>query len=152
MSILQHSDQSDESLPIKLYPPQTSLCEEFVPFQTAFFRTSDREQRIRLETGLETNDGPRVRVCLHPSRCDADQCEIDPSLREDTPITADTVHMSVHGKPVSELKEVGGCFFLANEDGLIWREEAGEELAGEFAIRTPNTLSVFRFLHCISFL
>jgi hypothetical protein len=60
--------------------------------------------------------------------------------------------MSVHGKPVSELKEVGGCFFLANEDGLIWREEAGEELAGEFAIRTPNTLSVFRFLHCISFL
>lgn len=59
MSILRHSDQSDESLPIKLYPPQTSLCEEFVPFQTAFFRTSDREQRIRLEPGLETNDGPR---------------------------------------------------------------------------------------------
>jgi len=46
--------------------------------------------------------------------------------------------MSVHGKPVSELKEVGGCFFLANEDGLIWGEAAGEELAGEFAIRTPN--------------
>lgn len=144
MSILQHSDQSDESLPIKLYPPQTSLCEEFVPFQTAFFRTSDREQRIRLETGLETNDGPRVRVCLHPSRCDADQCEIDPSLREDTPITADTVHMSVHGKLASELKEIGGCYFLANKRGLLWRE-AGEEFAGGITIRTSNPLLASSF-------
>jgi hypothetical protein len=147
MSILQHSNQSDESLPIELHPPQASLCEEFVPFQSAFFRTSDRERWIRLDPALESNEGLRevmYGVCFHASRCDADQCEIDPAFTTDASITADTVHMSVHGKLASELKEIGGCYFLANKRGLLWRE-AGEEFAGGITIRTSNPLLASSF-------
>jgi len=147
MSILQNSDQRDEVLPIHLHPPQSSICEEFVPFQTAFFRTSYREQRIRLlEPVSEFNEGREVMygVCLHASICDAGQCEVDPVPIEDTLITVDTVQMSVHGKHIiSELTRIGGCYFLGNEEGLIWKEEAGGESG--ITIRTSNTLFVSSF-------
>mmetsp|Transcript_14367 Transcript_14367/g.29327 ORF Transcript_14367/g.29327 Transcript_14367/m.29327 type:complete len:613 (+) Transcript_14367:92-1930(+) len=146
MPILQNIDQRDEVLPIQLHPPQSSICEEFVPFQTAFFRTSYREQRIRLlEPVSEFNEGREVMygVCLHASICDAGQCEVDPVPIEDTIITVDTVQMSVHDKLISELTRIGGCYFLGNEEGLIWKEEAGGESG--ITIRTSNTLFVSSF-------
>ncbi len=148
LSTLQKSDKRDQYLPIELHPSKSLICEEYAPFQTAFYRTSDREQQIKLDPVAEFNEGVRevmYGVCLHTRICDGDQCEIDPVHTKGTLITIDTVQMSVNGKFVSELTPIGGCYFLANEEGLKWREEAGEESAGELTIRTPKPLFVSSF-------
>ncbi|KAL7493442.1 hypothetical protein ACHAWT_006644 [Skeletonema menzelii] len=148
MSVLPNSDQHGEFLAIELHPPQSSLCEEFAPFQTAFFRTSDKEQRISLDLVSESNEGLRevmYGICLHASICGADQCDIDPAHTKDALITVDTVQMSVRGKFISELIPIGGCYFLANEKGPKWREEAGEDSAGGITIKTSNPLFVSSF-------
>lgn len=148
MSTLQKSDKRDLSLPIEFHPSKSLLCEEFTPFQTAFYRTSDREQQIKLDPVPESNDGVRevmYGVCLHERICDEDQCEIDPVPTKGTLITIDTVKMSVNGKLISELTPIGGCYFLANEEGFKWREEAGGDSAGEITIRTSKPLFVSSF-------
>ncbi len=148
MAALQNSDKHNELLPIEILPSQSSLCEEFAPFQIALFRTSDIEQQIKLDPMLESNgDVHEVMygVCLHEKKCEADQCEIDPLPTKDTSITIDTVQMSVNDKFISELTPIGGCYFLANEEGLKWREKAGGDSSGEITIRASKPLFVSSF-------
>lgn len=148
MSTLRKSDKRDQFLPIELHPSKSLLCEEYSPFQTAFYRTSDREQQIKLDPVPESNEGVRevmYGVCLHTRICDGDRCEIDPVHAKGTLLTIDTVQISVNGKFVSELTPIGGCYFLANEKGLEWREEAGVDSAGEITFRTSKPLFVSSF-------
>ena len=144
MSLQQHSDTSAGFPPIEHHPQ--ALCEEFVPFQTAFFRISDKEHRIRLDSAVQQSQGLSkfsYGICFHTSRCDTDQCDIDDTLMNNgSPITVDTVQITVHGELVSGLQKVGGCHFLANKEGLEWRGETGRDAIGEITIRSSQPLFV----------
>ena len=82
-------------------------------------------------------------ICSHASICGADQCETNP-VHTKALITVDTVQKSVGGKFISELIPMGGCYFLANEEGLKWREETGGN-AGGITIKTSNPMFVSSF-------
>ena len=125
---------------LEFEPAKESLCEEFRPFQNAFLRVTEGDQYVHLDPWHYSNvlgeprqivqanvneRGILVGICLKKWRVGKDK----------SPIPWEKVEIRVNGILVSDLKPLGGCYFLKHLDRLLWDDKVVDKSSEGIKIR-----------------
>lgn len=131
---LSHASKAVDAL--KYFPGEEFLCKGFLPFQNAFLKIDDSGNFARVDPWHYTDilgeqrsivrsegekKGVVLVICL--TKCYGNQCgPHDPSVTG-LPISWNKVEITVDGILVRDIKPLGGCYFLKDQNSLIWDDK-----------------------------
>ncbi len=121
---------------LEYFPGEEFLCKGFLPFQNAFLKIDDSGNFARVDPwnfadilgkqkSIVRSEGEQkgvvLAICL--TKCYGNQCgPHDPSVTG-LQISWNKVEIHVDGILVRDLKPLGGCYFLKDQNGLIWDDK-----------------------------
>lgn len=114
--------RADDSLPqLEFDPPETALCEDFLPYQNVYFRINQEDgwvpiDPLRQQSIPENESVSAVGLCF--KHCYGYQCGANTgSEMTDALIDWTKVEVQVDNNPVTDLKQVGGCYIIMHQGG-----------------------------------
>ncbi|KAL7530154.1 hypothetical protein ACHAXR_003337 [Thalassiosira sp. AJA248-18] len=100
-------------------PPHADLCEDFLPFQHAYFRISEEDGWVSIDPLVESHqmisEKTIASVGLCFKHCYGYQCGEHGYEIDGAPIELDQVEVRINGNIVSGFERVGGCVLVPND-------------------------------------
>ena len=118
-------------------PPREDLCADFLPFQNVYIRVTKDDEWVSIDPLAEwrqiITEKESVALGLCFKHCYGNQCGERAS--DELQIDWDKVEISVNDNLISGLKQVGGCFILQGEEGVLWNEEVVGSLSSGMKVQ-----------------